>query len=689
MSDPAADPLETILRQCAAAAPQPWYPSAYARAQGIPRDDLDSPLERLRLGGLVRLTDWVQGQGQGYALTPEGAQLLERPRELARLRAGKVPVPPSNGFRRAAPAADIEQRPWARGDEVRDALLNPGPTFVTRGLVFLNAVFFVAGLCLAAGDADGVSKFLAGTESRIIHQIGGVDASDLLHHEWWRLLTGCFVHIGLLHLASNMIVLIIEGRYVERMYWPGRFLLLYLLSGFVGSCAGVIGHPIGGCAGASGAICGLIAGEFIWLILNRGYLPPALASRWIRRLTFMAVIIAIFSFTRLPGGQRISAAGHFGGAAAGLLAGFLLHFASYGTRTVRILAILGLVAMPIGSVAAFWPAKRLDPRWESLAVQDQTYTADVKAAEREAVTVYKEKALPLQKLPPSKRDPAAVAEAIAALGQAGDLLAGAVEQVRQAGPYPGPQTEEERLKVLANLEQMRYETEVIASELKTDEVYQERLGPLSLLPPASWSPGTMATVAADLSAARAQSYGLAQQIRNAAPWSDPAAEESRQKLLADVENANERLDFREASTVCLQWARSVEESATQTQRSRAVQKLLASQPTAREAASVRSTTAALETDQARLLRTADVLQQVLPYADPVVEKTRQLTEQFLQALARQLALDARELGKGMAQSPDEAQERTRHEQQTAELRQALNRQIRELNNRGTKLFGQQ
>src|SRR5262249_43669726 len=64
MSYAANDFLEEILRGCAAAAPQPWYPREYARARGIDRDSLDRPLERLRLGGLVQLTDWVQGLGQ-------------------------------------------------------------------------------------------------------------------------------------------------------------------------------------------------------------------------------------------------------------------------------------------------------------------------------------------------------------------------------------------------------------------------------------------------------------------------------------------------------------------------------------------------------------------------------------------------------------------------------------------------
>ena len=91
MATPTTDLLEIILRECAGSRPEPWYPSEYARATGVPRPTLDEPLDRLRLGGLVRLTDWVQGKGQGYTLTPAGEQVLERPRLLQRLRDGAVP----------------------------------------------------------------------------------------------------------------------------------------------------------------------------------------------------------------------------------------------------------------------------------------------------------------------------------------------------------------------------------------------------------------------------------------------------------------------------------------------------------------------------------------------------------------------------------------------------------------------
>src|SRR5881296_2708478 len=80
------DLLELLLRECARTAPQPLYPSQFAAATSVPRPEVEQGLEHLRLGGLLRLTDWMQGRGQGYTVTTEGAELAGSPRLLDRLR---------------------------------------------------------------------------------------------------------------------------------------------------------------------------------------------------------------------------------------------------------------------------------------------------------------------------------------------------------------------------------------------------------------------------------------------------------------------------------------------------------------------------------------------------------------------------------------------------------------------------
>ena len=88
--------LTELLHACFDAAPEPLYPGRFAEAHGIDRAVLDRALDELRLKGLIRLTEWVQGVGQGYTLTQAGMDLLENPRGLrpgVPLPAARLPVP--------------------------------------------------------------------------------------------------------------------------------------------------------------------------------------------------------------------------------------------------------------------------------------------------------------------------------------------------------------------------------------------------------------------------------------------------------------------------------------------------------------------------------------------------------------------------------------------------------------------
>src|SRR5581483_4159401 len=92
MTEPAEPTVEEILRWCLEASPQPWYPSAYSKASGVPREQLDPILDRIRMAGIIRLTDWVRDLGQGYTLTPEGRDLLDDASAMRQVKAGHVPI---------------------------------------------------------------------------------------------------------------------------------------------------------------------------------------------------------------------------------------------------------------------------------------------------------------------------------------------------------------------------------------------------------------------------------------------------------------------------------------------------------------------------------------------------------------------------------------------------------------------
>ena len=91
--------------------------------------------------------------------------------------------------------------------------------------------------------------------------------------QFWRLVTNVFVHIGIVHVAMNMIGLWQMGPLVERLLGNRGFLAVYLFSGVCGSLASVLWNPFVVSAGASGAVFGVYGALLAFLLRHRGSIP--------------------------------------------------------------------------------------------------------------------------------------------------------------------------------------------------------------------------------------------------------------------------------------------------------------------------------------------------------------------------------------------------------------------------------
>ncbi|MCK4383039.1 MAG: rhomboid family intramembrane serine protease [Candidatus Lokiarchaeota archaeon] len=130
--------------------------------------------------------------------------------------------------------------------------------------------------------------------------------------EIWRLFTSMFLHGDVLHLFSNMVSLLIFGAYVELSYSNYQFLILYFVSGLIGSFFSMLFLPLDVISlGASGAIFGLIGAAFSILIVERNA-PLILLG------LFYVFYFVFSSFS--PG---INAFAHIFGLLGGLMIGYL------------------------------------------------------------------------------------------------------------------------------------------------------------------------------------------------------------------------------------------------------------------------------------------------------------------------------------------------------------------------------
>ncbi|WP_200975278.1 rhomboid family intramembrane serine protease [Echinicola sp. 20G] len=181
--------------------------------------------------------------------------------------------------------------------------------FVTPIILHLNVLIFLIMVL------SGVNIFLP--ESKDLLDWGANYRPMTLEGEWWRLLSSCFVHIGVLHLLLNMYALMYIGLMLEPYLGKTRLLAAYLLAGVAGSVASLWWNELVISAGASGAIFGLY-GVFIALLTTN------LIHKSTRK-TLMASILIFVVYNLLNGlkpESGIDNAAHIGGLLAGLAIGY-------------------------------------------------------------------------------------------------------------------------------------------------------------------------------------------------------------------------------------------------------------------------------------------------------------------------------------------------------------------------------
>jgi len=181
---------------------------------------------------------------------------------------------------------------------------------VTNLLIGINAAVF------AAMVISGASLLFPQT-SQLIHW-GANTRMLTLHGQYWRLITHLFVHLEIVHLASNMLILWWVGRLIEKIF--GGFVLagIYFLAGIAGGLLSLIWHTEELTrVGASGAILGVAGALAAILFWGRLRLPqPRLLHRRLSVVILYPLFVGIS-----PGADNVD---HLGGLATGILIGFCI-----------------------------------------------------------------------------------------------------------------------------------------------------------------------------------------------------------------------------------------------------------------------------------------------------------------------------------------------------------------------------
>jgi len=215
---------------------------------------------------------------------------------------------------------------------VRTVRSLPSTPVVTQVLIVINVIVFFAETAAGSGfsSGGGGQVFTKGA------LFGPLIANQ---HEYWRIVTGGFLHDGIFHILVNMVSLYFVGSVLEPAIGRVNFAAIYLASLLAGSFGALLFQPQLPTVGASGAIFGIF-GALIVVARNRGI------PFWQSGLGPILLVNLLFSLTF----RGISIGGHIGGLLGGLITGMVvLELAE--RRHLRVLAVAGCALVAGASFA--------------------------------------------------------------------------------------------------------------------------------------------------------------------------------------------------------------------------------------------------------------------------------------------------------------------------------------------------
>ena len=190
--------------------------------------------------------------------------------------------------------SDINRKNEGDARENED-VFRPKKPVITYALIIINILVFI----LSVFNDNILSQFAVNRDMIV------------LADQYYRLITGMFLHAGVLHLLFNMYSLYVIGMQLESFLGKAKYLAVYMLSGLGASMLSIF-FSNSFSVGASGAIFGLMGALLYFGYHYRVYLDSVVKSQIIP----LIVLNLILGFT-LSG---IDNWAHIGGLVSGVLA---------------------------------------------------------------------------------------------------------------------------------------------------------------------------------------------------------------------------------------------------------------------------------------------------------------------------------------------------------------------------------
>ncbi|WP_208585908.1 rhomboid family protein [Gracilibacillus suaedae] len=211
------------------------------------------------------------------------------------------------------------------------ALFNRGKPRLSYLILAINIIIFL------------LLEYRGGsTNPETLIQYGAKYNVAMMDGEWWRIITSMFLHIGIFHLALNMLALYFIGTLVERIYGSIRFVIVYFLAGIAGGMASFALNP-SIAAGASGALFGLFGALLYFGLKN----PRVFFQTMGTNVIFIVILNIIFGFS-MP---QVDNGAHIGGLVGGFIASGIVMLPKTKAFMQQLIAVVIYVFYVFGLLA--------------------------------------------------------------------------------------------------------------------------------------------------------------------------------------------------------------------------------------------------------------------------------------------------------------------------------------------------
>ena len=211
-----------------------------------------------------------------------------------------------------------------KNNRIYEATFKPKKIIVTYLLMAFCVFMFFLSFMIGKGSLDAYT----------LYRLGAVSSGAIQSGQIWRLLSGTFLHAGLIHLLVNIYSLCIIGMQLENFVGKKKFLTIYLISAISGSLmSSIFSTTIS--VGASGAIFGLLGSMLYFGYHYRLYLGNVLRAQIIP-----LILMNLFLGFMISG---IDNAAHIGGLIGGYLTTMALGITGKSSKTDQMNGYIVLV----------------------------------------------------------------------------------------------------------------------------------------------------------------------------------------------------------------------------------------------------------------------------------------------------------------------------------------------------------